>query len=282
MYINQAQPKKYFKERLNKFRIEKMNKLLNFLTLVFLISVPSYISAHDLMAAVQSEDRSLKNIERDQYRNPTETLSFFEIKPNMTVVELSPGGGWYTEILANYLHEPGKLIAAHFDKDSEIGYFKRSRTNFEKKMASKSMYSNVEIVDLSSNLAEENSVDAVITFRNLHNWLGPQMDSIFANSYKALKPGGIFGVVEHRANPGTSIDAMKKSGYVTEEHAIMVAKKHGFTLVATSEINANTKDTKNHPKGVWTLPPNLRLKDAEREKYIAIGESDRMTLLFQK
>ena len=282
MYINQAQPKKYFKERLNKFRIEKMNKLLNFLTLVFLISVPSYISAHDLMAAVQSEDRSLKNIERDQYRNPTETLSFFKIKPNMTVVELSPGGGWYTEILANYLHEPGKLIAAHFDKDSEIGYFKRSRTNFEKKMASKSMYSNVEIVDLSSNLAEENSVDAVITFRNLHNWLGPQMDSIFANSYKALKPGGIFGVVEHRANPGTSIDAMKKSGYVTEEHAIMVAKKHGFTLVATSEINANTKDTKNHPKGVWTLPPNLRLKDAEREKYIAIGESDRMTLLFQK
>ena len=282
MYINQAQPKKYFKERLNKFRIEKMNKLLNFLTLVFLISVPSYISAHDLMAAVQSEDRSLKNIERDQYRNPTETLSFFEIKPNMTVVELSPGGGWYTEILANYLHEPGKLIAAHFDKDSEIGYFKRSRTNFEKKMASKSMYSNLEIVDLSSNLAEENSVDAVITFRNLHNWLGPQMDSIFANSYKALKPGGIFGVVEHRANPGTSIDAMKKSGYVTEEHAIMVAKKHGFTLVATSEINANTKDTKNHPKGVWTLPPNLRLKDAEREKYIAIGESDRMTLLFQK
>jgi predicted methyltransferase len=200
----------------------------------------------------------------------------------MTVVELSPGGGWYTEILANYLHEPGMLIAAHFDKDSEIGYFKRSRTNFEKKMASKSMYSNVEIVDLSSNLAEENSVDAVITFRNLHNWLGPQMDSIFANSYKALKPGGIFGVVEHRANPGTSIDAMKKSGYVTEEHAIMVAKKHGFTLVATSEINANTKDTKNHPKGVWTLPPNLRLKDAEREKYIAIGESDRMTLLFQK
>ena len=282
MYINQAQPKKYFKERLNKFRIKKMNKLLNFLTLVFLISVPSYISAHDLMAAVQSEDRSLKNIERDQYRNPTETLSFFEIKPNMTVVELSPGGGWYTEILANYLHEPGKLIAAHFDKDSEIGYFKRSRTNFEKKMASKSMYSNVEIVDLSSNLAEENSVDAVITFRNLHNWLGPQMDSIFANSYKALKPGGIFGVVEHRANPGASMDAMKKSGYVTEEHAIMVAKKHGFTLVAKSEINANTKDTKNYPKGVWTLLPNLRLKDAEREKYIAIGESDRMTLLFQK
>ena len=259
-----------------------MNKLLNFLTLVFFISVPSYISAHDLMAAVQSEDRSTKNIERDQYRNPTETLSFFEIKPNMIVVELSPGGGWYTEILANYLHEPGMLIAAHFDKDSEIGYFKRGRENFEKKIASSPMYSNVEIVDLSSNLAKEGSVDAVITFRNLHNWLGPQMDSIFANSFKALRPGGIFGVVEHRANPGTSMEEMKKSGYVTEEHAIKVAKKHGFTLVSKSEINANNKDTKNHPKGVWTLPPNLRLKDVEKEKYIAIGESDRMTLLFKK
>ena len=259
-----------------------MNKLLNFLTLVFLISVPSYISAHDLSAAIQSEDRSAKNVVRDQYRNPAETLSFFEIKPNMTVVELSPGGGWYTEILANYLHEPGMLIAAHFDKDSKVGYFKRGRANFEKKIASSSMYSNVEIVDLSSNLAKEGSVDAVITFRNLHNWLGPQMDSIFANSFKALRPGGIFGVVEHRANPGTSMEEMKKSGYVTEEHAIRVAKKHGFTLVSTSEINANNKDTKNHPKGVWTLPPNLRLKDVEKEKYIAIGESDRMTLLFKK
>ena len=144
------------------------------------------------------------------------------------------------------------------------------------------MYDNVYIVDLSSELASEGSVDAVLTFRNLHNWLGPQIDLIFANSYKALKPGGIFGVVEHRANSGTSMDAMKKSGYVTEEHAIMVAKKHGFTLVASSEINANTKDTKDHPKGVWTLPPNLRLKDVDKEKYIDIGESDRMTLLFKK
>ena len=245
-----------------------MNKLLNFLTLVFLISVPSYISAHDLMAAVQSEDRSTKNIERDQYRNPVETLSFFEIKPNMKVIELSHGGGWYTEILANYLHEPGMLIAAHFDKDSEIGYFKRGRANFEKKIASSPMYSNVEIVDLSSNLAEESSVDAVITFRNLHNWLGPQMDSIFANSFKALKSGGVFGIVEHRAKQGTSLQEMKRSGYVTEEYAIMMAKKHGFSLVAKSEINANLKDTKDYPKGVWTLPPSLRLKEIDKEKYI--------------
>ena len=144
------------------------------------------------------------------------------------------------------------------------------------------MYSNVSIVDLSSNLAPENSVDAVVTFRNLHNWIGPQMDTIFQNSYKALKPGGLFGVVEHRANQGTSLDTMKKSGYVTEDYAISIAKKHGFILVDKSEINANPKDLKNYEGGVWTLPPSLRLKDKDKEKYLEIGESDRMTLLFKK
>ena len=131
-------------------------------------------------------------------------------------------------------------------------------------------------------LAESNSVDAVITFRNLHNWLGPQMDLIFLNSYKALKPGGIFGVVEHRAKPGTSIEIMKKSGYVTEDLAIEIATKHGFQLVSKSEINANPKDTKDYKKGVWTLPPSFRLKEKDRQKYASIGESDRMTLLFTK
>ena len=144
------------------------------------------------------------------------------------------------------------------------------------------MFKDIEIVDLNSYLSEEESIDAVLTFRNLHNWLGPQMDLIFSNSYKALKPGGIFGVVEHRATKGTTIEDMKKSGYVTEEHAIEIAKKHGFTLVSKSEINANPKDTANHPRGVWTLPPVLRLKDQDKEKYEAIGESDRMTLLFKK
>jgi predicted methyltransferase len=137
-------------------------------------------------------------------------------------------------------------------------------------------------VNLSSKLADPESVDAILTFRNLHNWLGPQMDSIFSNSYKALKPGGIFGVVEHRAEPGTSMEQMKKSGYVTEAHAIEIAEKHGFVLVKKSEINANPKDTKDHPRGVWTLPPSLSLKEVDREKYVAIGESDRMTLLFKK
>ena len=203
-----------------------MKKLIAF---VFFMSFLPTLNSHDLEAAISSEQRSPKNVTRDSSRHPYETLTFFEIKPNMKVVELSPGGGWYTEILANYIHKPGQLIAAHFDKDSQRAYFQRSRASFEKRIAEDPLFKDIEIVDLSSSLAEPGSVDAVLTFRNLHNWLGPQMDTIFANSSKALKPGGLFGVVEHRAKPGTTMEMMKKSGYVTEEHAIAVAKKHGFT-----------------------------------------------------
>ena len=254
----------------------------NILSILILCSFTTHVFSHDLEGAINSSDRSSKNIVRDEYRNPYETLSFFEIKSNMKVVELSPGGGWYTEILANYLHDPGMLIAAHFDKDSERAYFKRGRANFEKKMSNSPMYKNVKIVDLSSSLAEPETIDAVITFRNLHNWLGSQADLIFSNSYKVLKTGGIFGIVEHRAKPGTSFEDMKKSGYVTEEYAIEMAEKHGFKLVSRSDINSNSKDTKDHPKGVWTLPPSFRLKEVDKEKYTEIGESDRMTLLFKK
>ena len=258
-----------------------MKKLLILSISLLTLSFTSNFFAHDLKGAVASEDRTPKNVIRDVYRNPYETLDFFGIKQDMTVVELSPGGGWYTEILANYIHYPGTLIAAHFNPDAG-GYYKRGRANFEKKMNSNPMYGRVEIVNIDSTLAEPNSVDAVLTFRNLHNWLGPLMDTIFSNSYKALKPGGIFGVVEHRANEGTTLEMMKKSGYVTEKHAIEMAKKHGFELVSKSEVNSNPKDIKNYPKGVWTLPPNLRMKEVDKEKYLEIGESDRMTLLFRK
>ena len=243
-----------------------------FLVLALLINVPNLLS-HSLKESIESQDRTPQFTTRDVYRHPYETLTFFNIQPDMTVVELNPGGGWYTEILANYIHYPGTLIAA------QGSYY---MDGFKKKMDSDPMFGRVEIVSLSSNLAEPNSVDAIVTFRNLHNWLGPQMDSIFKSSLVALKPGGIFGVVEHRANPGTSLKAMKSSGYVTEAHAIEVALNNGFELVAKSEINANSKDTKDHPKGVWTLPPRLRLDDVDREKYESIGESDRMTLLFRK
>ena len=259
-----------------------MQSTIKNLLLILLTLTITPLAAHDLKGAVASEDRTPKNTLRDSSRNPIETLSFFGIESDMVVIELSPGGGWYTEILANYIHYPGTLIAAHWSKDSEIAYYRRGRANFEKKMSNNPMYGRVEIVDLYSELADENSVDAVLTFRNLHNWLGPNLDNIFSNTFKSLKPGGVFGIVEHRAKPGTSMEMMKKSGYVTEAHAIKIAKKHGFELAAKSEINANPKDTADHPKGVWTLPPNYRLKDKDREKYSDIGESDRMTLLFKK
>ena len=259
--------------------MKSYSPLIFFGLILFLIP---FTSAHSLEEAINSKDRSVKNVKRDQYRNPYETLSFFEIKQDMKVVELSPGGGWYTEILANYIHAPGMLIAAHFDKNSERDFYVRMRNSFENKINQNPMYKNVSIVDLSSKLAEAETVDAVLTFRNLHNWIGPQIDIIFSNAHMALKKGGILGVVEHRANPGTSLEEMKKTGYVTEEYAIKIAEKHGFTLISKSEINANPKDTKDYARGVWTLPPVLRLKDDDKQKYIAIGESDRMTLLFKK
>ena len=230
-----------------------MRKLLLLSISLLTLSFTSHFFAHDLKGAVTSDDRTPKNMTRDIYRHPYETLKFFGIESDMTIIELSPGGGWYTEILANYIHYPGTLIAAHFNPEAG-GYYKRGRANFEKKMDSNPMYGRVEIVNIDSTLAEPNSVDAVLTFRNLHNWLGPQLDTIFTNSYKALKPGGIFGVVEHRANPGTSLELMKKSGYVTVDHAMKMAKKHGFEFVSSSEVNSNPKDIKIIPKEYGPCP----------------------------
>ena len=234
-----------------------------------------------LTSALEHSVRSEKNMARDEFRHPYETLTFFGISPSMKVVELSPGGGWYTEIFANYL-EKGNLIAAHHDPNSKSNYQKRSRARFEEKLGSNPVYDSITLVNLDGRLSEPGSVDAVVTFRNLHNWIGSSMDSIFENSFTALKSGGILGVVEHRAPTGTLVDSMKKSGYVTENYAIKAAQKAGFVMLGKSEINSNPKDTADHPRGVWTLPPNLRLKDQDREKYLAIGESDRMTLLFRK
>ena len=256
--------------------------MMKIILLIFLLVSGPSILADQLREALESSDRKTENVIRDVYRNPYETITFFKIKPNMKVIELSPGGGWYTEILANYLSDSGLLIAAHFNPEIKNNYLKRSRANFENMLSSKENFKKVKLVNLDSALAPTESVDAVLTFRNLHNWLGPNMDNIFQNSFNALKPGGYFGIVEHRAKPGTSLQEMKESGYVTESHAIKVAENNGFTLVGKSEINANLNDNTNHPKGVWTLPPTLRLKEVDKSKYLQIGESDRMTLLFMK
>ena len=256
---------------------------------IYFVLVSTFLTFQNLQAstiedAVINDERSAKNIVRDKYRHPIETLKFFQIKSDMTVIELSPGSGWYTEILSKYLYEEGKLIAAAYNP-SVSDYAKRSREAYEKKLKSKISYNKVEVVDLFSKLSDDATIDAVLTFRNIHNWIDEDtknLRKIFEQSYSALKPGGIFGVVEHRAKPETSLEEMRKSGYVTEELTINLAKEVGFILSAKSNINANIKDTKDHPAGVWSLPPTLYLKDKNREKFIEIGETDRMTLLFRK
>ena len=256
---------------------------------IYFVLVSTFLTFQNLQAstienAVINDERSAKNIVRDKYRHPIETLKFFQIKSNMTVIELSPGNGWYTEILTKYLYKEGKLIAAAYNP-SVSDYAKRSREAYEKKLKSKISYNKVEVVDLFSKLSDDATIDAVLTFRNIHNWIDEDtknLRKIFEQSYSALKPGGIFGVVEHRAKPETSLEDMRKSGYVTEELTINLAKEVGFILSAKSNINANIKDTKDHPAGVWSLPPTLYLKDKNREKFIEIGETDRMTLLFRK
>ena len=239
-----------------------------------------------LFEAINDPNRNPSFTKRDKYRNPYETLSFFQINPSMHVLELSAGGGWYTEILAPYLKANGQLSVTHHNPDAG-NYYLRSRTAFDEKVKSNALFKGVRVITSdvppSNAFTEPETQDLVVTFRNLHNWLGrDSMQAVMLEAYNALKPGGYFGVVEHRAPEGSSLEYMKKSGYVTQSLAIKKALEVGFVLVGTSEINANPNDTADHPKGVWTLPPSYRLKDKDRAKYESIGESDRMTLLFKK
>ena len=209
----------------------------------------------------------------------------------MTVIELQPSGGnspggWYTEILAPYLKKNGLLIAAHFNpKESE--WRAKMRKGYEKRIENNEDYYKIKMAVLSMppvKLNTNNTIDMVLTFRNLHNWLkAGYLKEVFEVSYNALKPGGIFGVVEHRAPDNYTIDEMNKSGYVSEKIAIQYAESVGFILEEKAEINANPLDTKDHKYGVWTLPPTLKSADSNaRKKYMKIGESDRMTLRFVK
>ena len=240
--------------------------------------------------AITGNHREAKNTARDVYRHPKETLLFFGLEANMTVVEIWPGGGWYTEILAPVLRDKGKLYAASFAVQSKTSPDLRREIgrDYLKKLAlHPEIYGRITLTELQTPeytaIAPRGSVDMVLTFRNVHNWAKDgSADATFKAFYDVLKPGGILGVTDHRAKPGTPFEDMIRSGYVTEDYVIELAKRAGFQLVAKSEINANPKDTKDHPKGVWTLPPMLRLGDQDREKYLAIGESDRMTLKFVK
>lgn len=239
-----------------------------------------------LMSAVNGTHRSPENKARDQYRHPVETLEFFGFKPDMTVVEITPGGGWYTEILAPALKGKGLLYGAHYADSGDDSYYSRSRRSLEKMLASNAIFSEVKLTDFNpkegSTLAPAGTADLVLTFRNLHNWGEDGMQQVFKDAYKALKKGGVLGVVEHRMPITQSWAENKRSGYVPQALAVEYAEAAGFKLVATSEINANEKDAADHPKGVWTLPPRLALGEQDQDKYLAIGESDRMTLKFVK
>lgn len=239
--------------------------------------------ASALDAAIAGGHRDDKNRGRDVYRHPKETLTFFGLKPNMTVVEVSPGGGWYTEILAPVLKDQGKLIAAHADPNGGA-YARRTLGAYLGKLAAnQDVYGKVEVAafDPAKPLltVAPGSADMVLTFRNVHNW-GDSAPNAFKLFFNALKSGGVLGVVEHRWPENKPSDP--KSGYMKESEVIRMAEAAGFKLAGKSDVNANPKDTKDYPKGVWTLPPNFREGDKDRGKYAEIGESDRMTLRFVK
>lgn len=239
-----------------------------------------------LAEAIASEHRTAAFVARDQYRHPLQTLNFFEVAPDMTVVEIWPGAGWYTEVLAPYL-KAGVYYAAHFPS-GQAPYYEQSVQKYQQKLAADpDTYGAVQVrvFDPANGLLDvpAATADRVLTFRNVHNWLRSGSEQkAFELFFNALKPGGILGVVEHRAKPGADLERMRESGYVTEAYVIELAEKAGFVLDGRSEVNANAKDTADHPKGVWTLPPSLRLQEQDQDKYRAIGESDRMTLRFKK
>jgi predicted methyltransferase len=230
-----------------------------------------------LASAVKGQNRTEAFVERDKVRHPQEVLEFIGVKPNQTVVEIYPGGGYWTEILAPYLHEKGTYYTAV----SPSGMAKWK----DKLAADPKQYGNVKVTELSptGEIAPAGTVDAVVTFRNVHNWMrAGAADQVFASFYKALKPGGVLGVEEHRAPADKPQDPKAENGYVREDYTIALAEKAGFKLAGRSELLANPKDTKDYPKGVWTLPPTYALGDQDRAKYEAIGEADNFLLKFVK
>lgn len=242
-----------------------------------------------LRQAVDGGWRSAAHKARDRYRHPVQTLEFFGLRPNMTVIELEPGAGWYTEILAPVLHERGKLIEAAPPLDAKKAFVRRMAARFEHKLKSDpAVYGSVKLVAFDPprrlGLGPRDSADMVLTFRNAHNWLkeGPEvLAKVFAAAYRVLKPGGAFGVVEHRARPyANATESSRALHRIPEDYMIELGLKSGFRLAAVSEVNANPKD--DETVNAHRLPPDLAGPRSEHAKMRAIGESDRMTLRFVK
>jgi predicted methyltransferase len=275
-------------------------RAVKFLQLILVLAIPLVGSQsaradnHTDSAALTLEQilvgshRSDPNIARNPFRHPVETLAFFGLEPDMTLIEIHPSTAWYTEILAPYMRDHGKYYGAHFSPNSTSAYQRNNLADFEKKMtANPELYGRVTIRSIlpphETAIAPAGTADMAMTFRNVHNWIMEGREyQFFEAFYTALKPGGILGVVEHRAKPGVDMEVMRTTGYVSEAYVKELAIAAGFEFVESAEINANAKDPREHPEGVWTLPPNFRMGDVDRAKYDAIGESDRMTLKFIK
>lgn len=249
--------------------------------------------------AMNGEHRSEQNIARNSYRHPLETLTFFGLEDGMTVMEIWPGGGWYAEILAPVLNGHGQYVAASYDMDvpDQPAYrYRMHKAMLETWSENPDVWGTPGVVEFSppesGSLGEADSMDMVLTFRNTHGWVNDGVaKSIYQEFARVLKPGGVLGVVQHRADDGTDPKVSAKTGYVSEEAVIAMAEAAGLELEARSEVNANPKDTKDHEYGVWTLPPSLRMcRDIEdgkaktecEMKWQSVGESDRMTLKFRK
>ena len=249
--------------------------------------LPAAAGEGDLAKWAASAHRSPANVVRDRFRHPVETLAFFGVREDSTVVEILPGSaGYYMEILAPYLKDKGRYIAASRDAAAPPQYLADHRKLLARLEAEPALYGKVVATQFNADLhaiAPPGSADFVLTFRNLHNWVQrKEVEGALRAFHRALKPGGVLGVVDHRGRDDLPQEAQMKSGYVRQDVAVALIEKAGFRLVAASEVNANPKDTKDHPEGVWTLPPTYRLKDQDRARYAAIGESDRFTLKFVK
>ncbi|MEE4637233.1 MAG: methyltransferase [Wenzhouxiangella sp.] len=254
-----------------------------------LVVSASSLADDALRAAIADPDRPAAQAERDAARNPYETLTFFGLRSDMTVVEISPSGGWYTEILGPYLKDEGHLVAAHWDMEGENvpDFYRRIRGQFEERVADTDRFGAIEIVPFAppekTHLGAPASADMVLTFRNVHGYkragtFGDVLDAAHA----VLKPGGVLGVVSHRLPEDREQDPEARSGYVKQSWVVAMAESHGFRLEEASEINANPLDTADHPSGVWSLPPGLRDGEETADRFRAIGESDRFTLKFVK
>jgi predicted methyltransferase len=263
-----------------------------------LIAALLYIAAFSYMPALAQDQsglaqwlaaphRTARNVARDRFRHPVEVLTFFGVKESSTVVEILPGSvGYYMEILAPYLRERGLYIAANRDSSAPPQYLADHQKLLVRLKAEPALYGKVVITQFNADrheIAPPGSADFVLTFRNLHNWVQRnEADGALGAFRRALKPGGVLGVVDHRGRTDISQEAQIATGYVRQDFATALIEKAGFKLVSASEVNANPRDTKDHPEGVWTLPPTYRLKEKDRAKYEAIGESDRFTLKFVK